>query len=171
MADVPAPKPPFPRLPRVRFDRGAGMVGSRLALFVALVVALAMLGTLVVLPLVVPAGALLRDTSAKLGDVPPLAKALPKPAQRTVIYANDGKTVLATLYGDENRKVVPLRDMGLRIRRAVIAIEDYRFYDHHGIDYHGIARAAVEDFKGGAITQGGSTLTQQYIKNVLTGNS
>jgi len=171
MADVPAPKPRFPRLPSMRFDRGAGLIGSRLAVLVALVTALAVLGALVVLPVVVPAGALVRDTSARLGDVPPLAKALPKPAQRTVIYANDGRTVLATLYGDENRKVIPLREMGLRIRRAVIAIEDYRFYDHHGIDYHGIARAAVEDFKEGSITQGGSTLTQQYIKNVLTGSS
>jgi len=171
MADVPASKPQSPRLPRVRFDRGVGLVGTRLAVFVALITALAVLGALVVLPVVVPAGALVRDTSARLGDVPPLAKALPKPAQRTVIYANDGRTVLATLYGDENRKVIPLRDMGLRVRRAVVAIEDYRFWDHKGIDYHGIARAAVEDLKEGAITQGGSTLTQQYIKNVLTGNS
>ena len=171
MADVPAPKPQFPRLPRVRFDRGVGLVGSRVALFVGLITALAVLGALVVLPVVVPAGALVRDTSARLGDVPPLVKALPKPEERSLIYANDGRTVLAVLHGDENRKSIPLRDMGLRIRRAVIAIEDYRFYEHHGIDYHGIARAAVEDFKEGSISQGGSTLTQQYIKNVLTGSS
>jgi membrane peptidoglycan carboxypeptidase len=171
MADVPASQPQFPRLPRPWWDRGVGLAGTRLAISVALIASLALLGTVVVLPLVVPAGALLRDTSARLGDVPPLAKALPKSSVRSVIYANDGRTVLATLYGDENRKEIPLREMGLRIRRAVVAIEDYRFYDHHGIDYHGIARAAVQDLKEGAITQGGSTLTQQYIKNVLTGNS
>jgi membrane peptidoglycan carboxypeptidase len=171
MADVPAPKPPLPRIPRIHLSKVVGVAGSRVIVITAVVAALAMLSALVALPLVVPAGALVRDTSARLGDVPPLAKALPKPEERTLIYANDGKTVLATLYGDENRKSIALRDMGVRMRRAVIAIEDYRFYEHEGIDYHGIARAAVEDFKGGSISQGGSTLTQQYIKKVVTGDS
>jgi len=168
MADVPAPQPRFPRPSPVRL---AGLVGSRFVVFTALIAALALLATLVVLPLVVPAGAFVRNTSAELGEVPPLAEALPKPAARSVIYAADRKTVLATLFGDENRKIVKLHDMGMRIRRAVIAIEDYRFYDHSGIDYRGIARALVEDLREGNIRQGGSTLTQQYIKNVLTGNA
>jgi membrane peptidoglycan carboxypeptidase len=168
MADVPAPQPRFPRFRPVRL---AGLVGSRFVVFVALITALALLATLVVLPLVVPAGAFVRNTSAQLGQVPPLAEALPKPAARSVIYAADRKTQLATLFGDENRKVVKLHDMGMRIRRAVIAIEDYRFYEHEGIDYRGIARAVVEDVREGNIRQGGSTLTQQYIKNVLTGNA
>jgi membrane peptidoglycan carboxypeptidase len=168
MADVPAPQPRFPRFSPVRL---AGLVGSRFVVFVALITALALLATLVVLPLVVPAGAFVRNTSAQLGQVPPLAEALPKPAARSVIYAADRKTQLATLFGDENRKVIKLRDMGMRIRRAVIAIEDYRFYEHEGIDYRGIARAVVEDVREGNIRQGGSTLTQQYIKNVLTGNA
>jgi membrane peptidoglycan carboxypeptidase len=168
MADVPAPQPRFPRFRPVRL---AGLVGSRFVVFVALITALALLATLVVLPLVVPAGAFVRNSSAQLGAVPPLAEALPKPAARSVIYAADRKTQLATLFGDENRKVIKLRDMGMRIRRAVIAIEDYRFYEHEGIDYRGIARAVVEDVREGNIRQGGSTLTQQYIKNVLTGNA
>jgi membrane peptidoglycan carboxypeptidase len=165
MADVPAPQPRFNPV------RLAGLAGSRLVVGTALIVALALLATLVVLPLVVPAGALVRDTSLKLGDVPPLASALPKPAARSVVYAADHKTVLATLYDGENRKLVKLHDMGMRIRRAVIAIEDYRFYEHSGIDYRGIARAVVEDLRSGDVHQGGSTLTQQYIKNVLTGNA
>lgn len=168
MADVPAPHPRFPRLTPVRL---AGVVGSRFVVFAALITALALLSTLVILPLVVPAGALVRDTSTQLGDVPPLADALPKPAARSVVYAADRKTQLATLFGDENRKVVKLRDMGMRIRRAVIAIEDYRFYEHSGIDYRGIGRALIEDLRRGDVRQGGSTLTQQYIKNVLTGNA
>jgi membrane peptidoglycan carboxypeptidase len=168
MADFSAPQPRFPRLNPVRL---AGLVGSRFVAFVALIAALSLLATLVVLPLVVPAGALVRDTSTHLGDVPPLVEALPKPAARSVVYAADRRTVLATLYGDENRKIVKLGDMGLRIRRAVIAIEDYRFYEHRGIDYRGIARAVVEDLRSGDVHQGGSTLTQQYVKNVLTGNA
>jgi membrane peptidoglycan carboxypeptidase len=151
--------------------RLAGLVGSRFVVFAALITALALLATLVILPLVVPAGALVRETSTNLGDVPPLAEALPKPAARSVIYAADRKTQLATLFGDENRKIVKLRDMGMRIRRAIIAIEDYRFYEHSGIDYRGIGRALIEDLRQGAVRQGGSTLTQQYIKNVLTGNA
>ena len=59
----------------------------------------------------VPAGGLARDTATKLVDVPPLQEALPDPAQRSVIYAADGKTSLATLWLDENRKVVPLKDI------------------------------------------------------------
>ena len=168
MADVSAPQPRFPRMNPVRL---ASLAGSRFVVGAALITALSLLATLVVLPLVVPAGALVRDTSLHLGDVPPLAAALPKPAARSVVYAADRKTVLATLYGDENRKIVKLHDMGMRIRRAVIAIEDYRFYEHSGIDYRGIARAMVEDLRQGDVHQGGSTLTQQYIKNVLTGNA
>ena len=80
MADVPAPQPRFPRFRPVRL---AGLVGSRFVVFVALITALALLATLVVLPLVVPAGAFVRNTSAQLGQVPPLAEALPKPAARS----------------------------------------------------------------------------------------
>ena len=83
----------------------------------------------------VPAGGLARDTATKLVDVPPLQEALPDPAQRSVIYAADGKTSLATLWLDENRKVVPLKDIPRRVRDAVIAIEDDRFFEHDGVDF------------------------------------
>ncbi|MEK8227280.1 biosynthetic peptidoglycan transglycosylase [Oerskovia sp. M15] len=52
------------------------------------------------------------------------------------------------------------------MKNAVIAIEDKRFYEHGGIDPEGVSRAAVNNFTGGD-TQGGSSLTQQYVKNVL----
>src|SRR4029453_14471289 len=58
----------------------------------------------------------------------------------------------------------------LRVRDAVLAIEDARFYSHGALDLRGIIRAAVADVSSGHITQGGSDLTQQYVKNVVTGD-
>jgi membrane peptidoglycan carboxypeptidase len=147
------------------------VVGGRLVLIVALVTGVALVASMALLPLVVPAGGLARDTIDKLGDVPPLQEALPDPAQRSVIYAADGRTALATLWLDENRRVVPLKDIPQRVRNAVIAIEDDRFFQHEGVDFRGIARAAVTDLRTGRIAQGGSTLTQQLVKLTVTGNS
>jgi membrane peptidoglycan carboxypeptidase len=137
----------------------------------AVIAAAALLCSVALLPFVVPAGALVRDTARHLGDVPPLSKQLPAPAQTSVIYAADGKTVLANLVLDENRKIVPLSQIPRRVRNAVVAIEDDRFYEHRGIDLRGILRAAVADLREGSFTQGGSTLTQQYVKKVVTGDS
>ncbi len=167
MADAPIPAPPA----RLSRGRAASVVGGRLVLIVALITGIALVASVALLPLVVPAGGLARDTANKLVDVPPLAEALPDPAQRSVIYAADGKTRLATIWLDENRQVVRLKDIPKRVRNAVIAIEDDRFYQHDGVDFRGIARAAVTDLRAGRIAQGGSTLTQQLVKLTVTGNS
>jgi penicillin-binding protein 1A len=167
MADAPIPARPA-RLPR---GRAASVVGGRLVLIVALIAAVSLVASVALLPLVVPAGGLARDTARKLGDVPPLKEALPDPAQRSVIYSADGKTALATLWLDENRQVVRLKEIPKRVRNAVVAIEDDRFFQHSGVDYRGIARAAVTDLRTGRIAQGGSTLTQQLVKLTVTGNS
>jgi membrane peptidoglycan carboxypeptidase len=167
MADAPVPAPPA----RHSRGRAVSFVGGRLVLIVALITAVALVASVALLPLVVPAGGLARDTVDKLGDVPPLQKTLPDPAQRSVIYAADGKTPLATLWLDENRRVVRLKDIPKRVRNAVVAIEDDRFFQHSGVDFRGIARAAVTDLRSGHIAQGGSTLTQQLVKLTVTGNS
>jgi membrane peptidoglycan carboxypeptidase len=147
------------------------VVGGRLALIVALITGVSLVASIALLPLVIPAGALARDTVKKLGNVPPLQDALPTPPQTSVVYAADGRTVLARLVLDEDRKVVPLKDIPHKVRNAVVAIEDDRFFEHGGIDMRGILRAAVADLRKGTIAQGGSTLTQQYIKKVVTGDS
>ena len=67
--------------------------------------------------------------------------------------------------------MVRLKDIPKRVRNAVLAIEDDRFYQHDGVDFRGIARAAVTDLRSGRIAQGGSTLTQQLVKLTVTGNS
>jgi membrane peptidoglycan carboxypeptidase len=86
-------------------------------------------------------------------------------AQRSKILASDG-SLLAILYR-ENRVLAELRFIPDLTRKAFIAVEDARFYAHHGIDYKGTLRAAVENSQAGSVTQGGSTLTQQYVKNAL----
>ncbi|HEV6954335.1 MAG TPA: transglycosylase domain-containing protein, partial [Promicromonospora sp.] len=86
-------------------------------------------------------------------------------SEQSVIYASDNKTRLATFYA-QNRIVVPLDKVSDHMKHAVISIEDERFYAHGGVDPEGISRAAVKNF-GGGDTQGASTLTQQYVKNVL----
>ncbi len=87
-------------------------------------------------------------------------------AQRTRILASDGTTELAVLYR-ENRVNAALQDIPELARKAVIATEDSRFYAHNGIDFKGTLRAAVENAQAGGVSQGGSTLTQQYVKNAL----
>ncbi|HKU36152.1 MAG TPA: biosynthetic peptidoglycan transglycosylase, partial [Paenarthrobacter sp.] len=86
--------------------------------------------------------------------------------QVTRILAADGSPI-ATLF-NENRTQVPLDQMSPNIKNAIVAIEDSRFYEHGGIDPTGIMRALVTN-SGGA-RQGASTLTQQYVTNVLNEN-
>ena len=103
------------------------------------------------------------------GDAHPLGRLLAPPPARSVVRAADG-SVLAVLHGDQDRVVVPLSAVPMTVRDAVLAIEDARFYAHGALDLRGIARAAVADVASGHIRQGGSDLTQQYVKNVVTGD-
>ena len=88
----------------------------------------------------------------------------PALARRSVLLAADGSPV--TYFYDENRVEVSLDRVAPVLRHAVVAIEDARFYEHGGVDVKGVARAVVNDSSGGSV-QGASTLTQQYVKNVL----
>src|SRR5919204_227408 len=63
-----------------------------------------------------------------------------------------------------------LREMAKWIRKATVAIEDRRFYEHGGLDYRGILRAAITDLQKGTFAQGGSTITQQLVRNLYIGN-
>ncbi|HTZ44433.1 MAG TPA: transglycosylase domain-containing protein [Jatrophihabitans sp.] len=86
-------------------------------------------------------------------------------AQTSTIYASDGTTAIARLYA-QNRQDVPLSQIPQHVQDALISTEDRRFYSHHGVDLRGLVRAAVNDSGGGGSTQGGSTLTMQYVKQV-----
>ncbi len=85
--------------------------------------------------------------------------------QNTFVYAADG-TSLGSIPAERNRQPVALVDISPWMRRATIAVEDRRFYRHSGVDYEGIARALWRDLTEGEIVEGGSTLTQQLVRNL-----
>jgi len=79
----------------------------------------------------------------------------------------DRCTVMARLTGNQNRILLAPSQISPNIKNAVIAIEDRRFYEHGGVDYRGIARAFVQDLMRRRAAQGGSTITQQFVKNAV----
>ncbi len=83
--------------------------------------------------------------------------------QTAQLFYSDG-SLMANITGSENRTIVPLSQVPQHVRDAVIAAEDRGFYSEPGVSLRGTARAVVNDLKGNA-TQGGSTITQQYVKN------
>jgi penicillin-binding protein 1A len=90
--------------------------------------------------------------------------------QNSFVYAADG-SLLGSIPADQNRDPVPLARMSSWLPAATIAIEDKRFYSHGGIDYVGIMRALWSDVSAGKVVQGGSTITQQLVRNLYTGGS
>jgi penicillin-binding protein 1A len=91
-------------------------------------------------------------------------------AQTTFVYAADGSLITA-LHSREDRVVLRYGQMPQSIRDAAVAIEDRRFYWHHGVDLQAILRAAYEDAAAGEIVEGGSTITQQLVKNLYVGGA
>ncbi|PZR51661.1 penicillin-binding protein [Xylanimonas oleitrophica] len=116
-----------------------------------------------VIPVALGANAATDSTIELFEEVPDELQPGPL-SQASFVYAADG-TQLATFYA-QNRIVVPLDQVSDAMKHAVIAIEDERFYEHGGIDPRGITRAFANNLAGQS-TQGASTLTQQYVKNVL----
>ena len=86
--------------------------------------------------------------------------------ESSTLYAADG-TLVSTFHAEENRKVVRLEEIPAHVREAVIAIEDERFYRHNGVDPRAILRAARTNVASGETEQGGSTITQQYVKQEI----
>ena len=88
----------------------------------------------------------------------------------TVLYDRTGKNVIAELHGAENRVLVPSEKIPDVMKEATVAVEDERFYEHHGVDYQGVARAMILNLRAGTIVQGGSTITEQFVKNAYVGD-
>jgi penicillin-binding protein 1A len=112
--------------------------------------------------------ATLASACSQIDDLPKLARSdlAFKPPQSSKIFARDG-TEITTLHGVENRTLVSLEDIPEHLERAVVAIEDERFYRHDGVDLRAIVRAVMANASSGSISQGGSTITQQYVKTVI----
>lgn len=113
--------------------------------------------------------ALAGTSCAQLRDLPKLQRSDLKGiklAQSSKIYDSSG-TLITSLHGEENRTIIPLEKMPDHLIDAVISIEDERFEDHNGVDMKAIMRAVVANVTSGDIEEGGSTITQQYVKNTL----
>ncbi|MDQ1286788.1 MAG: transglycosylase protein [Actinomycetota bacterium] len=140
--------------------------GRSLVLLFELILVSALMGPLAsvfVLPLAASAGWAVNSGTDYFDSLPSELASSSLP-QRSVLLAANGAPV--TYFFDENRVEVPLTAIAPVLRQAVVAVEDSRFYQHGGVDVRGILRAAVVDGTGGQI-QGASTLSQQYVKNVL----
>ncbi len=84
----------------------------------------------------------------------------------STIYAGDGQ-LLTTLHSAENRDPVALDQVAPVLQTAVVAIEDARYFDHTGVDPRALVRAITRDAQAGDTVEGGSTITQQYVRNVI----
>ncbi len=124
---------------------------------------------LIALPLVVLAG-----VSTVFGMMMAVAAELPnlenqngfKAARNSVLLDDLGRP-LGILKSSKNRVLIPFSQISPFMRNAVISVEDQRFYENNGVDPRGILRALVQNTLAGAPSQGGSTITQQFVKNVM----
>ncbi|NKZ08567.1 penicillin-binding protein [Actinomadura latina] len=142
------------RAEKARALRGLGALGGLAGVLVALML----------LPTACTAGVGARDT-ARWFDSEPVNLTTSGVPQRSRILAADGSTIATFFY--QNRVDVPLDKIAPAVRQAVLAIEDSRFYEHGAIDLQGTLRALASNLSSGQVTQGGSGITQQYVKNLL----
>src|SRR4051812_11174530 len=87
-------------------------------------------------------------------------------AETTKVFAADG-SLITSLHAEQDREQVRLDQMAAPLKAAVLAIEDSRFFAHKGVDLRAVARAMRRNAEAGQVKEGGSTITQQYVKNVL----
>ncbi len=90
-----------------------------------------------------------------------------QPTQSTKIYDRTGEVLLYEIHGEQNRTILAKNDIPEIAKKAVIAIEDQGFYEHAAVDWKSFGRAIVINILKGGYSQGGSTITQQLVKNVF----
>jgi penicillin-binding protein 1A len=125
-----------------------------------ILLAFGVLATIVVIAILSLAGYVLAiaATAPDIKELKPADK-----GQLSVVYAADGSR-LGFIQSDILRRVIPWADIPVSMRRATVAIEDERFYKHHGVDINAIVRAGIKNLESGETVQGGSTLTQQLVR-------
>jgi membrane peptidoglycan carboxypeptidase len=114
-----------------------------------------------------PAARSLAGTTTPLGDLDVTINA---PAARTIVYDRFGNPMPGGTFARQDRAPVKLKNVPQVLIDAVISIEDRKFYEHHGVDIGGSVRALFKNVDAGGISQGGSTITQQLVKNTLSVN-
>jgi len=132
---------------------------------IALTVAAALVVAGIALPGVLLAGAATTTVAHSVRSLPDGIDPT-SPPQPSVLYAADGTTRIATFYS-QYRKPVQLKKVSKVMQQAMVAAEDRRFYEHGAVDAKGVLRAAAANIRNGAVDQGASTLTMQYVRNVL----
>jgi penicillin-binding protein 1A len=143
------------------------VIAPLIPVLVAFVVAsLAVLVALVLLPLFAGAGMGVNAFRERLDAAGVGRVAIPRPPERSVIYAADG-SVLAKVFLNENRRIVRLDNVAGVASKAILAIEDAEFYTHGALHFPGLVRAALANLASGRIEQGASTISQQVVKNIL----
>jgi len=105
--------------------------------------------------------------TAIAGEIPSLDPSRIHNQADGYIYASNGR-VLSVLRGSQSRVILRSSAISPLMKQAIVAIEDKRFYEHRGVDLRGILRAVWADIRGGRAVQGGSTITQQFVKNTYT---
>lgn len=162
LADDVDPPPPPPGAaadgtPLTPFRRRLGVAlkwAKRLSVVAAMLLVASLIGVWL----------LIRHYEAELPSVAELERGY-HPSQVTRVVARDG-TLLAEMF-TERRTIVSIDELPPHVKLAVLAAEDANFYNHEGINYLGIARAFVVNLRSGRTRQGGSTITQQVVKNIL----
>lgn len=127
---------------------------NKVLLALLMVVAIVVLGALGVVGYIAAVAA----SAPNISQLTPIDK-----GEVSAIYAADGSR-LGYVQSDVVRTPIGWNDIPINLRRATIAIEDKRFYEHGGVDYQGIVRAAIKDIGTGQTLQGGSTITQQLVR-------
>ena len=110
-------------------------------------------------------GAAAFEASCSISELRPVSTGPQGGPANSFVYAANG-SLLGSIPADKNRQPVALSQVSPWMPRATVAIEDKRFYKHGGVDYKGIVRAAVRDLRAGKVVQGGSTITQQLVRNL-----
>ena len=144
--------------------RPAGRVASHLAVMAAVAVVMGVLVACLAIPFAGLVGVAAKDVSKGMVNLPESLEAKDL-SQKTRIYDVNGN-LIASLY-DQNRINVPLGSISRPMVKAIVAIEDYRFYEHGALDLKGTVRAFVTNQANGGSVQGGSSITQQMDKQTL----
>lgn len=126
---------------------------------------LRIIGIILLVVVVVAIGVGAGVVAGYMGNLPKLSsyKSLDKD-QTSKVYAADG-TLIATFHAEQNREIVPVEQIPKHLQNGVVAIEDDRFYQHRGVDLKAVLRALYVNVRSGRIVEGGSTITQQYVRN------
>ncbi len=155
----------MPSSPERRHGRPeTGRIASHLAVMAAVAVVMGVLTACLAIPFAGLVGVAAKDVSKGMVDLPESLEAKDL-SQKTRIYDVNGN-LIASLY-DQNRINVPLSQISRPMVKAIVAIEDYRYYDHGALDLKGTLRAFITNQANGGSVQGGSSITQQMVKQTL----